>query len=1239
MPLLRNSQTGALELVADSQVTAALETGTHAIDPAHPVRVEALGGRGSASSPEQIAALQAAGGTEPPAIVSDRAAAEEERAAYEAERFGGAGETLAAGITGAIDMATLGGFSAIERATDEDDTLARSVRQHPTAHAVGQVAGAIATGGRGMPIPTPAGAVSGAARALGTAGEGVGALGRAAIRGGAMGAEGAVLGAGVGVAQAAIQDQPVTLERVVGSIKTNAIIGGLTGGALGAGTSLVGSGIRGAKQLADKVIKPRAAMPDDLAAMDLPALRQAREQHIAALEAEAVPQRAALADDLKAYRTDGKTAKPWIAVEGFKGPKKPRGKKARAAAAAAAADQSAAAPAPAAAADDLRPAFTQLDPAELDDFQKTLVGARKLSDDEIDLIENEFHGGMRFDEINSWLRGKKAYNRDLKVNSLEMDQESKDIVASLEGVFARPESALPRNLVVYRGVRRGAEMPAPGETFADGGFMYASLEKKYATEFAKNEGFFMEIEVPAGTPAIAFRGHQRAIVLPRGLEMRAISVDPETRVVRARVGEAVPDRIEAVVPPADEFDDPFRFLPIGRKSSEEAFAPISSKATPDQRQAVDIYSTTDFQQINGYLRGKTAGTPLQKEQGWYSPDKLLDETSHRGPMPLRTAIRHIDELMETSRAPDDLMVFRGTSGAHLPKWKVGDVYDDPAYPSVTFESKVAEQFHHGKGEGGVGKTFMEIEVPKGTPMVHVSQIAGGAEAEAILPRGTRFRVQNVKNDGNVTVVRVRAEPPSAARRPPEAPAAPVAASAPEMPPIPPELSREFREIAKLTLEADRALDRLLRNPKRLAARPWLAEGPLQQAEHALERLKTVEPELRARMALDANSSGSREAALDTVDDFIERNRTLQARLQLLTPESQGGKWKPASPRLEAIAAAEDSLRHAPRSSLAQEAATGLAMGAMMGVVPGGPLAAAGAYVAPRIARKLTDLVFGRMRRAAAAGEARSSRVVDAIMSTGKMGRPAALPTALSILGGREQRKKPGRPKKDEGAPKERNPLVSAYLRRAEEIRSMVGVAPDGTMQVTPQARAQIADGLSGVAVLDPYLADRLETELAKRIAFLADKLPRRPDIGMQIGPDTVRPSTLEIRSYARFEAAANDPDGVEERVADGTISPEDAEAYRTLYPERLAALTQQIMQRLPELRRTLPERRKLALSILTGLPVHPALEPRILAVLQAQHQTEEGTEGGTMAPPPPQNMGSIKAEPGTPHQNRLQRMG
>src|SRR5690606_14111265 len=113
--------------------------------------------------------------------------------------------------------------------------------------------------------------------------------------------------------------------------------------------------------------------------------------------------------------------------------------------------------------------------------------------------------------------------------------------------------------------------------------------------------------------------------------------------------------------------------------------------------------------------------------------------------------------------------------------------------------------------------------------------------------------------------------------------------------------------------------------------------------------------------------------------------------------------------------------------------------------------------------------------------------------------------------------------------------------------------------------------LSGVKMVDAALADALETMANRRISFLARKLPKKPDfLRHTVGPDTWVPNSQDIRTFARYVDAVDNPQGVEERLADGTISPEDVEAYKEVYPERYRDLRNQIAARLPELQGTLP---------------------------------------------------------------------
>ena len=177
----------------------------------------------------------------------------------------------------------------------------------------------------------------------------------------------------------------------------------------------------------------------------------------------------------------------------------------------------------------------------------------------------------------------------------------------------------------------------------------------------------------------------------------------------------------------------------------------------------------------------------------------------------------------------------------------------------------------------------------------------------------------------------------------------------------------------------------------------------------------------------------------------------------------------------------------------------------------------------------------------------------------------------------------------------------------------------------PEAREALAQRIAPIAVVSPVTADRIETVAARKIAFLSSKLPRKPDIGgMQIGPDRWRPSDMEMRTWARYVAAVEDPHAVLERVAAGKVTPEDAEAVRAVYPEIHADFVRQVLGKLPELQTSMPYGKRIALSIFIGAPVDPAMTPRILSVLQSHFSGEPGTDGG-MAPPKAQPaFGSLK---------------
>lgn len=469
---------------------------------------------------------------------------------------------------------------------------------------------------------------------------------------------------------------------------------------------------------------------------------------------------------------------------------------------------------------------------------------------------------------------------------------------------------------------------------------------------------------------------------------------------------------------------------------------------------------------------------------------------------------------------------------------------------------------------------------------------------------------------------------------PDAPAPRARAGRPARIPVSKETEARIKEALAVSFKADKKIDRILENPKEFAAKPRQVQAALTQQERAYEKIAELEPELRQRILAQQRPGrvDKRLRGLDALPANLDRNRRLQARVRAILAD-------PDSPRLTALRGhREDVVAAAAQpKSLAQSLTEGAtfagatAMAAPLGM--GAPLV--GAHVARTVGEKL----FRGMAKAKARAAQATSRALDAFVKAGRAIRPAAVPLSTRVLS--ETRFGPA--KKDRGPvlPVERgrpapDKLTTAFMDRRRELLDLVELDPmTGQLAVRQDARQQIADGLVGVAAFGPVLADRLETALVARIEFLARKLPHPPDLGgMQMGPDLWRPSSLEMRTFARFVAAAEDPDGVEQRVADATISPEDAEAYRTLYPDRFADFTAQLSQRVADLEEPIPFRRRLALSILTGQPIDPSMSPPIAAVLQAAHSMEPGTGGGANPPTPQPQFGSIKAEDPTSAQQR-----
>lgn len=491
-----------------------------------------------------------------------------------------------------------------------------------------------------------------------------------------------------------------------------------------------------------------------------------------------------------------------------------------------------------------------------------------------------------------------------------------------------------------------------------------------------------------------------------------------------------------------------------------------------------------------------------------------------------------------------------------------------------------------------------------------------------------------------------------------------------------------REQAKVLFNADRRVRNLLDNRAGLAERPGRATEWLQQERQALDGLiehgrveleqfreaanaapETVRKELRAG-DLDGFKMG--KGAIPTVipprspiiDDIVDRE--VQARFPrdaggaLIIPRElagfEDGRLQVALNRNRDLQQTIENLGRAPRSDrLAQIDAAREAIGgrtappkAAPESSPVGDVLRFAAHAVPfgSVAEKAVGALGGLRKAAGAAaervGRSASDFLGKAAPAVGKAATAAPGP-ATKILAALRY----GEPATDENGKRRPEPktLPDLYQARTDEIKAQVHIAPDGSFQMRPAARERMAAKLSGLGAVDPIAADRLESAGAARIAWLASQMPRRPELaGLPIGPDTWRPSDMEMRTFAVKAAAVEDPYAVLARAGAGKkarVVPEEAQALQAVWPQVLNDYVTKVVTGLAERQKRLPYAQRLALSMLTGRPLDPAMTPTVLRELQSMYANEPGTAGGTMAPRAQAQFGSVKrSDPGTAAQRR-----
>lgn len=356
-----------------------------------------------------------------------------------------------------------------------------------------------------------------------------------------------------------------------------------------------------------------------------------------------------------------------------------------------------------------------------------------------------------------------------------------------------------------------------------------------------------------------------------------------------------------------------------------------------------------------------------------------------------------------------------------------------------------------------------------------------------------------------------------------------------------------------------------------------------------------------------------------VADLLEVNEALRSKIQGI------GK-APTSPMLDALDAHLDALAHPPKKAFVQQMGEQVAggAGASLGYGLAGPIGGAIGYgLASKAAAAVFEGGLGAKLRAGVAKSARTmSSAADSFVSAAakvtKVAPVLATRVLSSVSFAGPELAPAARP-----ALKTSSELLTAFRARENELRAQVMDGPTGKPVMSPSANATLHQRLAGLWAVDPHMADMVESAARQRVEFLASKLPPRPNSQVfTIGQDRWQPPDLAMRKFARYVEATENPNGVLERFAAGRMSPEDAEAFRVVYPEMWGSMKAQIMGRLPEVQATLPFRKRLMLSLFFDAPIDSSQDPTTAAMLQRTFASEPGSSGGTGQPVP--HMGNTK---------------
>lgn len=159
---------------------------------------------------------------------------------------------------------------------------------------------------------------------------------------------------------------------------------------------------------------------------------------------------------------------------------------------------------------------------------------------------------------------------------------------------------------------------------------------------------------------------------------------------------------------------------------------------------------------------------------------------------------------------------------------------------------------------------------------------------------------------------------------------------------------------------------------------------------------------------------------------------------------------------------------------------------------------------------------------------------------------------------------------------------------------------------TPYNVDQHAKSTLGEIPEAPMVYGSLVGKLNAASMFLQSKLPSDPLAGkyMFATKSQWAPTDTQLAQFSRYQQAVEQPLGVINHVGQGTVTPEEIEGLKAVYPNIYNKLQKSIVNAIIDHGEDIPYQQRLKLGQLFQIPSDPSLDPQFIATMQSNYTGE-----------------------------------